>query len=66
MRPVHIYLAVYFALLIGAGLALGQAGIIGRIPTRWVVLAALGAAILGLLLALTSTRPVPSTPADAE
>jgi hypothetical protein len=56
MRFVYVYLVAYFVLLLGAGLALWQAGVLGRIPGIWLALAAVVVTGLGLLLALTSTR----------
>jgi hypothetical protein len=56
MRFIHLYLLGYFLLVIGAGLALWQAGILARIPPIWLVIAAIIAIGLGILLAATSTR----------
>ena len=56
MRFVHLYLLGYFLLVFGAGLALWQAGILFRIPTTWLMVAALIVVGLGILLAATSTR----------
>ena len=56
MRVLRAYLAVYFALIIGAGLALWQSGAASRVPASWLVLAALVVLGLGLLLALVA-RP---------
>ena len=56
MRFVHLYLLGYFLLVIGAGLALWQAGILARISTTWLMIAAIVVVGLGLLLAATSTR----------
>jgi hypothetical protein len=56
MRFVHLYLLGYFLLVIGAGLALWQAGILARISTTWLMIAANIVVGLGILLAATSTR----------
>jgi hypothetical protein len=56
MRLVHLYLLGYFLLVIGAGLALWQAGILARISPIWMGIAALLVVGLGILLAATSTR----------
>ena len=56
MRFVHLYLLGYFLLVIGAGLALWQAGILARISTIWLMIAAIIVVGLGILLAATSTR----------
>ncbi|MQA31485.1 MAG: hypothetical protein GEU82_16895 [Luteitalea sp.] len=57
MRFIHLYLIGYFALAIGAGLALWQAGILWRISPVWTGLTALVVVALGLLLAFTSSHP---------
>ena len=56
MRFVHLYLLGYFLLVVGAGLALWQAGILARISTTWLMIAAIIVVGLGILLAATSTR----------
>jgi hypothetical protein len=56
MRFVHLYLLGYFLLVIGAGLALWQAGVLARISTTWLMIAAIIVVGLGILLAATSTR----------
>lgn len=56
MRFIHLYLLGYFLLVIGAGLALWQAGILARISTTWLLIAAIIVVGLGILLAATSTR----------
>jgi hypothetical protein len=56
MRFVHLYLLGYFLLVIGAGLALWQAGILARISPTWLVISAIILIGLGILLAATSTR----------
>ena len=56
MRFVHLYLLGYFLLVIGAGLALWQAGILARISTTWLMIDAVIVVGLGILLAATSTR----------
>jgi hypothetical protein len=56
MRFIHLYLIAYFMLVIGAGLALWQAGIVRHVPPLWIAVAALVAIGPGLLLALISTR----------
>lgn len=56
MRFIHLYLLGYFLLVIGAGLALWQAGILARISTIWLMIGAIIVVGLGILLAATSTR----------
>ena len=61
MRFVHIYLIGYFVLILGAGLALWQAGVLGRIPAIWILISAIIVVGLGILLAATSVRPTTFT-----
>ena len=56
MRFIHLYLLGYFLLVIGAGLALWQAGILARISPTWLVISAIIVIGLGILLAASSTR----------
>jgi hypothetical protein len=60
MRLVHIYLTAYFLLLLGAGLTLWQAGVLGRLPSTWIVAAAVVVIGLGLLLVVISPRSAPA------
>ena len=64
MRPLHIYLALYLAVVLGALLTLWEAGVLERVPLVWTILAALAAMALGALLVLTSSRPAPHQDAD--
>ncbi len=57
LRPLHVYVLGYFALVLGAGLALWQAGVLSRLPGGWALLAALLAVGLGVLLLVTAARP---------
>ena len=56
MRFIHLYLIGYFVLVIGAGLALWQAGLLQRVSAIWVLISALVIIGLGILLAVTSVR----------
>ena len=56
MRFIHLYLVGYFVLVLGAGLALWQAGFFHRISAIWVLISALIVVGLGILLAVTSVR----------
>ena len=59
MRFLYAYLIGYFLLVIGAGLALWQAGAFYRLGPIWVVIGITVALGLGILLALTADkRPV--------
>ena len=61
MRFIHLYLIGYFVLVIGAGLALWQAGLLHRVSAIWVLISALVVIGLGILLAVTSVRPTTTT-----
>jgi hypothetical protein len=61
MRFIHLYLIGYFVLILGAGLALWQAGVLGRIPPIWILISAIIVVGLGILLAATSVRPTTIT-----
>lgn len=61
MRFIHIYLIGYFILIVGAGLALWQAGVLSRLSPLWLVIVTLIVVGLGLLLAVTSVRPTTIT-----
>jgi hypothetical protein len=56
MRLIHLYLIGYFLLVIGAGLALWQAGVLARMSAIWVLISAIVVVGLGILLAVTSVR----------
>ena len=56
MKFIHLYLIGYFILIIGAGLALWQAGVLARISAIWIVITALIVIGLGIILAVTSSR----------
>ncbi len=57
MRFIHLYLIGYFVLVLGAGLALWQAGFFHRISAIWVLISVLIVVGLGILLAVMSVRP---------
>jgi hypothetical protein len=61
VRFVHLYLIGYFVLILGAGLALWQAGVLGRIPAIWILISAIIVVGLGILMAATSVRPTTIT-----
>jgi hypothetical protein len=61
MRFIHLYLIGYFVLVVGAALALWQAGVLARIAPIWILISAVIVVGLGLLLAVTSVRPTTIT-----
>jgi hypothetical protein len=56
LRFIHIYLIAYFALVAGASLALWRAGVLARVPSDLLLIAAVIVVGLGVLVAATSTR----------
>ncbi len=54
MKYLKLYLVGYFVLLIGAGLALWQAGILDQIPGIWIAIGIIVAVGFGLMLAVVS------------
>ncbi len=61
MRFLKLYLVGYFILLLGAGLALWQAGVLRNIPVMWLVIAAVVAVGFGIMLAVSSTPRIVTT-----
>ena len=57
MSFIRLYIVGYFVLIGGALLALWQADILGRIPMAWIAIGLIIAIGLGIMLAVTSTRP---------
>ena len=62
MKYLKLYLVGYFVLLIGAGLALWQAGVLDDIPRIWLAIGVIVAVGFGIMLAVASTpRAVTTT-----
>ena len=57
MRFIHLYLIGYFLLVVGAGLALWQAGVLARIGAIWIAISVIIALGLGIMLAVTAAKP---------
>jgi hypothetical protein len=57
MRFIHLYLIGYFILVLGALLALWQAGILARISGVWLAIGMVIAFGLGIMLAVTAGKP---------
>ena len=57
MRFINVYLIGYFILVVGAALALWQAGILTRISGTWIAIGALIAIGLGIMLAVSAGKP---------
>ena len=61
MRFLKLYLVGYFLLLVGAGLALWQSGILDQIPGVWLAIGVLVAVGFGIMLAVASGAPAITT-----
>jgi hypothetical protein len=61
MRFLTLYLVGYFLLLLGAVLAMWQAGILDDIPGVWLAIGAVVAVGLGIMLAVASGKPAITT-----
>lgn len=56
-RVLHVYLLVYFALVLGALAALQAGGVLQLVPSAWIAIGLLIAAGLGVLTAVTARGP---------
>src|SRR3954449_6634659 len=57
MRFIHLYLIGYFVLVVGAVLALWQAGVLARVSGSWLAISMLIVFGLGIMLAVTAAKP---------
>ena len=57
MRFIHLYLVGYFILVVGAVLALWQAGVFAHVSAIWLAIGALIVFGLGIMLAVTAGKP---------
>jgi hypothetical protein len=57
MRFIHLFLAGYFVLVLGVGLALWQTGVFSRVAPIWIGIGALVASGVGVMLAVSSGKP---------
>jgi hypothetical protein len=57
MRFIHLYLIGYFVLVVGAVLALWQAGVLVRVSGVWLAIGMLIVFGLGIMLAVTAGKP---------
>jgi len=57
MRFIHLFLVGYFILVVGVGLALWQAGVLGRIAPIWIVIGCIIAIGVGIMVAVASGKP---------
>ena len=61
MRFLTLYLVGYFLLLVGAVLALWQAGVLKDIPPVWLAIGAIIAVRFGIMLAVVSSPRITAT-----
>jgi hypothetical protein len=57
MRFIHLFLIGYFVLVIGAVMALWQAGVLAHVSGTWVAIGTIIAVGLGIMLAVASGKP---------
>jgi hypothetical protein len=57
MRFIHLFLVGYFILIVGAVMALWQAGILARISPLWIAIGVIISVGLGIMLAVSSGKP---------
>ena len=57
MRFIHLYLIGYFLLVVGAGLALWQAGVLAHVSAIWIAISMIIILGLGIMLAVTAGKP---------
>ena len=66
MKFLKLYLIGYFILLLGAGLALWQSGILDEIPGIWLAIGIVVAVGLGIMLAVASSPRAVTTTTSRE
>jgi hypothetical protein len=57
MTFMRVYIVGYFVLIAGALVALWKGGVLAHIPLAWLAIGLIIAVGLGIMLAVTSTRP---------
>ncbi len=57
MRFIHLFLAGYFVLVLGIGLALWQTGVLGRVAPVWIIVGVLVAIGTGIMMSVSSGKP---------
>jgi hypothetical protein len=57
MRFIHLFLVGYFILILGAFLALWQAGALAHVSAMWLAIGGIIAVGLGIMLAVLSGKP---------
>ena len=57
MRFINLFLVGYAVLVIGAGIALWQLGVLSRVAPVWIVVGTLAVIGVGIMLAVSSGKP---------
>ena len=57
MRFIHLFLAGYFVLVLGVGLALWQTGVLRSVAPIWIVIGTLVAIGMGIMMSVASGKP---------
>ena len=57
MKFIHLFLIGYFVLVLGAVLALWQAGVLAHVSGVWVAIGTIIAVGLGIMLAVSAGKP---------
>ena len=60
MKAIHLFLIGYFVLVLGAVLALWQAGVLAHVSGIWVAIGTIIAVGLGIMLAVSSSKTAAS------
>jgi hypothetical protein len=58
MRFIHLFLTGYFVVILGIGLALWQTGVLAKVAPIWIVIGALVAIGAGIMMAVSSGKPM--------
>lgn len=57
MRFIHVFLAGYFVLIVGALLALWKSGVLAHVQAVWIGIGLIIAIGLGIMASVTSGKP---------
>jgi hypothetical protein len=60
MRFIHLFLAGYFIVIVGIGMALWQTGVLNHVAPIWMAIGAILAIGLGIMLSVLSGKPAAS------
>ena len=57
MRFIHLFLAGYFTLVLGVGLALWQLNLLRHVAPIWIIVGVLVAIGMGVMMSVASGKP---------